>query len=145
MRRFRPISGPGVRVICSTPTTSVMRARFASIVLIAWWTAAEPVAQAFSTRVAGLKRKLSLACSTSEAVKSCGEKPALKWPSTISSTSAGLDAGVLQRLVGDPDDQALDGLVVELAEGRVGPADDAGGHGAILAIRSKECGGRRGA
>src|SRR3954464_8886218 len=64
-----------------------MRARFASIVLIAWWTAAEPVAQAFSTRVAGLKRKLSFACSTSEAVKSCGEKPALKWPSRTSAPS----------------------------------------------------------
>src|SRR5688572_23021869 len=53
-----------------------------------WCTAAEPVAQAFSTRVVGLKRKAGSACSTSEAVKSCGEKPALKWPSTISSTSA---------------------------------------------------------
>src|ERR1700719_3101892 len=53
----------------------------------AWCTAAEPVAQAFSTRVAGLKRKFGSACNTSEAVKSCGEKPALKCPSTISSTS----------------------------------------------------------
>src|SRR6202030_1189159 len=50
-------------------------------------TAAEPVAQAFSTRVAGWKRRSGEACSTSEAVKSCAEKPALKWPSTISSTS----------------------------------------------------------
>src|SRR5829696_6330366 len=65
-----------------------MRARFASIDLIAWCTAAEPVAQAFSTRVAGLKRKASLAWSTRGAVKSWGEKPALKWPSTISSTSS---------------------------------------------------------
>jgi len=45
------------------------------------------VAQAFSTRVAGLKRNCGSACSTNEAVKSCGEKPALKCPSTISSTS----------------------------------------------------------
>ena len=50
-------------------------------------TAADPVAQAFSTRVARLKRKSGEACSTSEAVKSCAENPALKWPSTISSTS----------------------------------------------------------
>ena len=50
---------------------------------------AEPVAQAFSTRVAGLKRRRSSVCSTRLAVKSCGEKPALKWPSTISSTSPG--------------------------------------------------------
>src|SRR6202030_2354988 len=50
-------------------------------------TAAEPVAQAFSTRVAGLKRRSGEAWSTSEAVKSCAENPALKWPSTISSTS----------------------------------------------------------
>jgi hypothetical protein len=56
---------------------------------------------------------------------------------------ARLDAGVLQRLVGNADDQALHGLVIELPEGRMGPADDAGGHGAILAIRSRECGQRR--
>src|SRR5580704_8518335 len=53
-----------------------------------WCTAAVPVAQAFSTRVAGLKRRFGSACNTSAAVKSCGEKPALKCPSTISSTSA---------------------------------------------------------
>ncbi len=46
------------------------------------------MAQAFSTRVARLKRRSGEACSTSEAVKSCAEKPALKWPSTISSTSS---------------------------------------------------------
>ena len=38
------------------------------------------VAQAFSTRVAGLKRNASSACSTRLAVKSWAEKPALKWP-----------------------------------------------------------------
>src|ERR1700733_3106983 len=52
-----------------------------------WCTAADPVAHAFSTRVAGLKRRFGSACNTSAAVKSCGEKPALKWPRTISSTS----------------------------------------------------------
>ena len=83
------MSALGAWVICSTPTTRVMRARPASRLLMAWCTAAEPVAQAFSTRVAGLKRKASLACSTIEAVKSCGLKPALKCPSRISSTSAG--------------------------------------------------------
>ena len=45
----------------------------------------EPVAQAFSTRVARLKRRSGEACSTSEAVKSCAENPALKWPSTRSA------------------------------------------------------------
>jgi hypothetical protein len=34
-------------------------------------TAAEPVAQAFSTRVAGLKRQASSACSASELLNSC--------------------------------------------------------------------------
>ena len=47
------------------------------------------MAQAFSTRVARLKRSSGDACNTSEAVKSWAEKPALKWPRTISSTSAG--------------------------------------------------------
>ena len=42
--------------------------------------AAEPVAQAFSTRVAGLKRKRSSAWSTSDEGKSCAENPWLKRP-----------------------------------------------------------------
>ena len=67
-----------------------MRATRASIALIPWCTAAEPVAQAFSTLVARLKRRSGEACNTSAAVKSCAEKPALKWPSTISSTSFAL-------------------------------------------------------
>ncbi|MHC2930493.1 hypothetical protein ACVJA9_005290 [Bradyrhizobium diazoefficiens] len=78
MSRFLPISGPGVRVICSTPTTSTILAAPAAIARRPWCTAAEPVAQAFSTRVAGLKRSFGSAWSTKEAVKSCGEKPALK-------------------------------------------------------------------
>ena len=41
----------------------------------------------------------------------------------------GRDAGIGQRLVGDPDDEAFDGLGVELAERRMRPSDDAGGHG----------------
>src|SRR6266436_3974984 len=86
--RFLPISGAGVRVICSTPTTSTILAAPAAMARMPWCTAADPVAQAFSTRVAGLNRNCGSACSTSEAVKSCGEKPALKCPSTISSTSA---------------------------------------------------------
>ena len=102
-----------------------MRAERASIALMPWCTAAEPVAQAFSTRVARLKRRSGEACSTSEAVKSCAEKPALKWPSTISSTSLARDAGVGQRLAGDPHDQAFDALAIKLTEGGMGPADDA--------------------
>ena len=38
------------------------------------------------------------------------------------------NAGIGQRVVGHAHDQALDGLAGKLAEGRVGPADDAGGH-----------------
>jgi hypothetical protein len=44
----------------------------------------------------------------------------------------GRDPGVGQRLIGDPDDKALHGLCIELAERRVGPTDDAGGHGGVL-------------
>src|SRR5579863_1989863 len=87
LRRLRPISAGGVVVICSTPTTSAILADRAAIDCRAPCTAADPVAQAFSTRVARLKRSSGDACKTSEAVKSCAEKPALKWPSTISSTS----------------------------------------------------------
>src|SRR5271169_1527518 len=64
-----------------------MRADRAAMDFSPWCTAAEPVAHAFSTRVARLKRRSGAACSTSDAVKSCAEKPALKCPRTISSTS----------------------------------------------------------
>jgi hypothetical protein len=42
------------------------------------------------------------------------------------------DAGMLQGLGRDADDQALDRLGVELAEGCVSPADDTGCHGCLL-------------
>ena len=83
------MAGPASSVIFSTPTTSTIRAALAAIARRPWWTAAEPVAQAFSTRVAGLKRKAGSAWSTSELVKSWATKPPLKWPSQISSISAG--------------------------------------------------------
>ena len=43
-----------------------------------------------------------------------------------------LDPGVGERLLGDPHDQALDRFAFELAERRVGPANDAGGHDGLL-------------
>ena len=42
---------------------------------------------------------------------------------------AGRDAGIGQRLVGDLDHEAFDGLGVELSEGRMRPSNDAGSHG----------------
>ena len=42
------------------------------------------------------------------------------------------NAGVGQRVGGHAHDQALDGLAGKLAEGGVGPADDAGGHCSLL-------------
>ncbi len=50
----------------------------------------------------------------------------------------GLDPGMLQRLGRDAHDQALDRFRIVLAEGRVGPADDGGGH------RTFESGGHDG-
>src|SRR3546814_5821325 len=40
----------------------------------------------------------------------------------------GADAGVLERLQGDASDEGFDIVVLVLAERRVAPADDAGGH-----------------
>src|SRR3954467_10415537 len=118
--------------ICSAPPTRVMRARPASRLLMAWCTAAEPVAQAFSTRVAGLKRKASLACRPIGGGKSCGVKPAVKCPSQDLVHVRGPDPGVGQRLVRDPDDQALHGLGGELAKGGMSPANNASRHGGVL-------------
>ena len=75
-----PTTSPGVSVIFSTPATSTMRAFFAAMALSPIRTAAEPVAQAFSTRVEGLKRNPSAVWRTSEAGKSCFTKPPPKWP-----------------------------------------------------------------
>ena len=72
------MAGPASSVIFSTPTTSTIRAPAAAIARRPWWTAAEPVAQAFSTRVAGLKRRAGSAWSTSELVKSCGDEAAVE-------------------------------------------------------------------
>ncbi len=51
--------------------------------------AALPDAQAFSQRVAGLKRSSGTDCIASEDGKSCGEKPLLNIPTNTASTSSG--------------------------------------------------------
>jgi hypothetical protein len=79
----------GVAVIFSTPITSVTRPRLAARKSSAPWMAAEPVAQAFSSRVAGLKRSSGTAWNTSEDGKSCCWKPPLKVPRKMASTSCG--------------------------------------------------------
>ena len=73
-----------------------------------------------------------MACSTSEAVKSCAEKPALKWPSTISSTSrasmpASASASLATRTI-----RLSTVSPSSLPNGRMGPADDAAGHCCLL-------------
>ena len=56
IKRMSPISAPGAVVIFSAPTTSTKRLCRAAMSFSPWRIAAEPVAQAFSTRVAGRKR-----------------------------------------------------------------------------------------
>ena len=48
---------------------------------------------------------------------------------------AGGDPGIGERLGRHPHDQALDRLALETAEGGVGPANDASGHGGLLLFR----------
>ena len=67
-------------VIFSTPTTSTKRAFLAASVLRPMWIAAEPVAQAFSTRVLGLKRRSGWVCSGSEEWNSWRTKPPFMLP-----------------------------------------------------------------
>ena len=69
-----PISAPGAVVIFSAPTTSTKRLCRAAMSFSPWRIAAEPVAQAFSTRVAGRKRSAG-SISASEATKLCFSKP----------------------------------------------------------------------
>ena len=49
--------------------------------------AAEPEAQAFSQRTAGVKRRPGSAPTTMEEQNPSGSRPELKWPSQIPSTS----------------------------------------------------------
>ena len=58
------------------------------------------MAQAFSTRVARLKRRSGDACNTSEAVKSCAEKPGIEMAEHDLVDIARRDAGVGQRIGG---------------------------------------------
>jgi len=67
-------------VIFSTPTTSTKRALPAARLLSPIWIAAEPVAQAFSTRVLGLKRKSGCVCSAREEWNSWRTKPPFMLP-----------------------------------------------------------------
>ena len=95
--RMSPTSGVGVAVIFSTPTTNTRRARPLSIWRMPAWMAAEPVAQAFSTRVAGVKRSSGTARATREAWKSCLENPLLKEPRKIASISCGPTSACLRQ------------------------------------------------
>ncbi len=49
----------------------------------------------------------------------------------------GRDAGILQRVARDADDERFDILALELAEFRMGPSDDAGGHARPPSQRSR--------
>ena len=138
-----PISGPGVVVICSAPTTSTMRAALASMARMPCRTAAEPVAQAFSTRVAGLKRSRSSAWRTRLAVKSCGGKAGIEMAEHDLVDLVGTDAGMVERVGRDLDDQAFQRLAFELAEARMRPADDACGHGNLHPWRQPSMSARR--
>ena len=71
-------SGPRTSVIFSAPTTSTTFERPAAIEFRPWCNAAEPVAQAFSTRVDGVKRISSEACSGSEDRKRSFTNPSPK-------------------------------------------------------------------
>jgi hypothetical protein len=82
------------------------------------------VAQAFSTRVAGLKRSAGSACSTSEAVKVLRREAGIEMAEHDLIDLVGGDAGIDQRVGRDRDDQALDGLGILLAERRMRPAND---------------------
>ena len=87
------------------------------------------------SRVIGRKRSSGTCCSTSEAGKSCFEKPLLNRLTKVASISCRRDAGIVDRGAGDAADQRFDIGVFQLAERRMRPADDAGfGHGFGLLI-----------
>ena len=75
--------------IFSNPRTRTRLTRPLSMASNAAHTAAEPVAQAFSSLTAGTCRNSGTARAAREALKSCFKKPPLKWPMNIPSISWG--------------------------------------------------------
>ena len=84
-----PTCGPGVAVIFSAPITRAKRPRPAARKSRAPCTAADPDAQAFSYRVAGLNRSSGTAWMASELGKSCLLNPLLNSPMNTPSISDG--------------------------------------------------------
>ncbi len=78
-----------VAVIFSAPSTSAMRPRPLSMKSSAVWRAAEPVAQAFSVRMAGTYSRPGTAVPTNPASNPCLEKPLFITPTAANSTSPG--------------------------------------------------------
>ncbi len=82
-----PISWLGSVFIFSMPITSACFTRPEPTASSAAQIAAEPVAQAFSTRTAGTWRNSGIATPGSAPLKSCRTKPPLKWPTKMPSMS----------------------------------------------------------
>ena len=82
-----PICAEGRVFIFSRPMTSARFTRPLCRASMAAQMAAEPVAQAFSSRTEGTCLNSGMATATMAPLKSCRTKPPLKWPTKIPSMS----------------------------------------------------------
>ena len=121
-----PTLAPGVAVIFSAPSTRAKRPRLAARKSSAPWMAAVPVAQAFSKRVIGLKRSSGMDCSTSEDGKALLREALAEDADEAGVDLGGLDAGIVDGGAADAGEQRFEVRLLQLAEGRMRPADDAG-------------------
>ena len=142
LSRLRPISAAGVVVICSAPTTSTMRADFAAMLLSPWCTAAEPVAQAFSTRSGALEAQFGRGLQHQRGGKVLRREAGVEMAEHDLVDIGRADAGVRQRFARHPHDQAFERFAVEPAELGMRPTDDASRHG-DLPVCAPDTGARR--
>ena len=116
---MRPISAAGVVVICSTPTTSTMRAALAAIEFDALMHGRRAGGAGILDPRGALEAQLGRGLQHQRGGEVLRREAGVEMAEHDLVDVAGGDAGVRQRRGRDPHDQALDGLAFEPAEGGV--------------------------
>ena len=125
---MRPISAAGVVVICSTPTTSTMRAAPAAIAFEALMHGGRAGGAGILDPRRALEAQIGRSLQHQRGGEILRREAGVEVAEQDLVDVAGRDAGIGERFGRHLDDQAFDGFAVKLAERRMRPADDAGGH-----------------
>jgi hypothetical protein len=133
LSKFRPISGPGVVVICSNADhkhdARGLRLERAQPLMDRGGTGRAGVLDPRGALEAQVRRGLQHQRSGKILLR----EPGVEMPEHDLVDIGGRDAGIVKRIRGNPYDQALDRFGVEPPERCVCPSHDAAGHGGLLA------------